>query len=353
MSPATAHPWRPVVRDPDVPAPAVPASPAVRAADDERSTDTAFDDPRPPADVGPRGPLRPAVLRWCGHPDRPRRSGRAGRRALDGPGRRVALTVLAVGSIALGCSSTTDSAVSSTVAPPPATAPAAPTTTVVTATAGVSAYFLRGSTVGVGQANPFVAADDPRAVLDHLLAGPTDADREAGLHTDISPGVSVYDFRVEGDTAVVDLSRAFETTNTRPQVAQVVYTLTQVPPITKVRFLVDGQPNGATGVPAIGRDELPLLTPKILLESPTPGAAPARAFRAGGDTDPSLTSVPWQVVANDVTVAAGTTPANTARGATRKRFSTAIDLTSAPAGPAELVVGSGPDEVRVPILIGP
>jgi hypothetical protein len=261
--------------------------------------------------------------------------------------------VLAVGAGALGCASMTDSASTSTSEAPPPTASAASTTSVVSATPGVTAYFLRDSTVGAGQANPFVAADDPRAVLDHLLAGPTDADRSAGLHTDISPGVEVYDFRVEGDTAVVDFSRAFETTNTRPQVAQVVFTLTQVPPITKVRFLVDGQPNGATGVPPIGRDALPALTPTIVLETPTPGAAPTRAWRAGGNVDPALTAVPWQVVANGVTVAAGTTPANTARGATRKRFSTAIDLAGAPAGPAELVVGSGPDEIRLPILIGP
>ena len=56
--------------------------------------------------------------------------------------------------------------------------------------------------------------------------------------------------------AVVDFNRAFETRDTRPQVAQVVYTLTQFPQVTKVRFLIEGQPNGATGVPPIGRSDL-------------------------------------------------------------------------------------------------
>ena len=56
--------------------------------------------------------------------------------------------------------------------------------------------------------------------------------------------------------AHVDFNRNFETADTRPQTAQVVYTLTQFPQVKKVQFLIDGQPNGATGVPPISRADV-------------------------------------------------------------------------------------------------
>ena len=98
--------------------------------------------------------------------------------------------------------------------------------------------------------------------LDVLLAGPSDADAAAGLTTAISPKVRVNSFTIEGDNITVDLNRAFETADTQPQTGQVVYTLTQFAGVRTVTFLIDGQPNGATGVrpldrAAVRRDLLP------------------------------------------------------------------------------------------------
>ena len=67
----------------------------------------------------------------------------------------------------------------------------------------------------------------PSAALEVLVAGPTDADSAAGLTTAIVPRVSILSFAIDGDNATVDFNRAFETADTQPQVAQVVYTLTQ------------------------------------------------------------------------------------------------------------------------------
>jgi spore germination protein GerM len=81
-----------------------------------------------------------------------------------------------------------------------------------------------------------------------LIAGPTESDAAAGLTTAIAPSVSILSFAIDGDNATVDFNRAFETADTQPQVAQVVYTLTQFAGLNTVTFLIDGEPNGATGV---------------------------------------------------------------------------------------------------------
>ena len=73
-----------------------------------------------------------------------------------------------------------------------------------------------------------------------------------------------------GHVVTVDLGRKFESANTRPQVGQVVYTLTQFPGVTAVQFLIDGQPNGASGVPPESRADLADMTPAVLPLSPAP-----------------------------------------------------------------------------------
>ena len=277
--------------------------------------------------------------------------GLVGRRAGVG-GRAAWATVVLVGLLtAVGCSSSGSSA-----GPAPTTQAPATTTSAADAPAAMAAaspWFLRGTTVGAGQALPVEGPDKPRAALDLLFNGRSPADVAAGLTDAIDPNTAILGYHVEGDIAVVDLSRTFETANTRPQVAQVVYTLTQFKEIKKVRFLIEGETNGATGVPPIGRDDLGDITPTILLETPTPGGAPVRSFRANGTVEATLTEVPWRVEVAEAPVSTGTTPANTARGAVRKRFSAAIELAGAPAGPAELVLGTGRNEVRLPIEIGP
>jgi spore germination protein GerM len=88
------------------------------------------------------------------------------------------------------------------------------------------------------------------------MAGPTEADVAAGLSTGIAPRVSLLSFSIEGSNATVDFSRTFETRDTQPQVGQVVYTLTQFAGLDTVTFLIDGEPNGATGVGPLDRSDV-------------------------------------------------------------------------------------------------
>ncbi len=123
---------------------------------------------------------------------------------------------------------------------------------------GSRPWFLKDGKVAPVAPRPLNPADPVRGALDALMAGPSPDEVAAGYSTGIAAGiVQVQSLDVGADGIVtVSFSRKFETADTRPQTAQVVYTLTELPQVTKVRFLIDGQPNGATGVPPVGRADL-------------------------------------------------------------------------------------------------
>jgi spore germination protein GerM len=122
----------------------------------------------------------------------------------------------------------------------------------------VPVWFIKDGKVTPAAARTMNPADPVRGELDALMAGPTPEEVTAGFSTGIAAGiVEVQSFELGADGIVtVSFSRKFETADTRPQTAEVVYSLTELPQVTKVRFLIDGQPNGATGVPPVGRADL-------------------------------------------------------------------------------------------------
>jgi hypothetical protein len=178
--------------------------------------------------------------------------------------RRLILFASLMGLLALlttACSSGGGSSVAPASTGDPATSTpstaAAPAGTFDTTT-GWRPWWIVGDTVTPGDVRPPTGGNDVEAALDALIAGPTPAEAAFGAGTGIAKGIVTLNSLVVGPDgiAVVDLSRKFETADTRPQTAQVVYTLTQFPPVKKVQFLIDGQPNGATGVPPVGRADL-------------------------------------------------------------------------------------------------
>lgn len=96
------------------------------------------------------------------------------------------------------------------------------------------------ATVGVG-----------RAALDSLLAGPSAAEYAAGVRSQIPAGTRLLGLRISAGTATADFTPSFDSaasSSTMPlRIAQVVYTLTQFPSVTGVRFEINGQ-----GVTVIG-----------------------------------------------------------------------------------------------------
>ncbi len=88
-----------------------------------------------------------------------------------------------------------------------------------------------GGTVTPGAVRPD-GPDPVRGALDALVAGPTPEEAAFGAGTALDKGVVVNSLVVGADgVATVDFNRKFETRDTRPQVAQVVYTLTQFPQV--------------------------------------------------------------------------------------------------------------------------
>jgi spore germination protein GerM len=85
---------------------------------------------------------------------------------------------------------------------------------------------------------------DLNAVMSLLLRGATGEEFAAGLRSAVSPQTVLLSARIDGDTAVVDLSGAFVEVGGQEQifaVAQIVLTAAAVPGVAQVRFLLDGQ----------------------------------------------------------------------------------------------------------------
>lgn len=157
--------------------------------------------------------------------------------------RRAAL-LLAV--LVAGCGVTSEDSARQ-VEPPGGTRPVWPSQT--SAPDDTGAVPVRLYMVHDGQIVPTVrhvsAKPSPGELLADLLAGPTDAEQQAGLTSallgdDIITGVRL----ATGDHAVVELAPGLDETSRNDNVlafGQIVCTLTAEPPITGVSFTSDGQ----------------------------------------------------------------------------------------------------------------
>lgn len=82
-------------------------------------------------------------------------------------------------------------------------------------------------------------------VLGALVQGPTDSETTSGLQSAISTQAQLTATGVSGGVATIDLGRAFGQIGGREQilaVAQVIFTVTNLPSVTGVTFTDAGQP---------------------------------------------------------------------------------------------------------------
>jgi spore germination protein GerM len=156
-------------------------------------------------------------------------------------------------------------------------------------------WFARGGrlveALRTHTATPRVAT----AALDALLAGPTRAERAAGLRSEIPRGTRLLGVSIANGIARVDLTSDYEagagSRSLQLRLAQVVYTLTQFATVTRVRFALDGTPvnvfsgSGIVLDHPVGRSAYKGLAPvasplagswRLLPSAPIPAAA-ARA----------------------------------------------------------------------------
>lgn len=131
----------------------------------------------------------------------------------------------------------------------------------------LTVYFVRGDALAPAERGTPVA--DARSALELLALGPTRVEVIGGLRTALAPQSLRVDEGVPGGITSVSVTREFTGITGGNQllaVAQVVWTLTDLPGTTQVRFLVEGVPvevptdSGLTDSP-VGRDHFRSVTP--------------------------------------------------------------------------------------------
>jgi len=159
----------------------------------------------------------------------------------------------------------------------------APSNTVPTGSPGgeyeVRSYFIRGTELE----QVIRHADDRSAptAIELLLAGPTPGEVASGLRTALAPQQLTVDpdADVAPDAVVVEAGRDFASvagTNQLLAVAQLVWTLTELPGVDRVWITIDGEPvevptdNGLSSQP-VRRQDFMSVAP-ILTEGSADGA---------------------------------------------------------------------------------
>lgn len=181
-----------------------------------------------------------------------RGGGTSGRRALG-----TGLAVLAL-ALAAGCSDAPATA--------PATDPAPPATVPTGAPATAVVYFLDDAGRLVAERRRVAGPLDARSALEALAKGP----RGAGLVPALPAGTAVRGVRVDDGIATADFSGEFErgypsggAAAETAVLAPIIYTVTGVPGVRRVRITVEGRtpepPGSQVGfAAALSRADLPV-----------------------------------------------------------------------------------------------
>jgi hypothetical protein len=158
---------------------------------------------------------------------------------------------------------------------------------------GLQVWFTRQGKLFASERSVPATTSVGRTALDRLLSGPSAAEQAAGLRSQIPAGTTLLGLRISSGTATVDLSSSFEsaaTPSAMPQrIAQVVYTLTQFPAVTGLRFEINGQ--GVTvigGVPVQSPQTRAMYSgylPAITVQSPLIGAQVTSPVTVTGTAD--------------------------------------------------------------------
>lgn len=150
-------------------------------------------------------------------------------------------------------------------------------------TVTVQVWFTQdGALFPTSQTRPYTVATSALA-LDQLRAGPSAQERAAGLRNGV-PADLRYEVSITGGVATLDLPGSFYSGGrdaARLRQAQVVYSLTQFPTVSRVGFQRDGEPAGAP----VGRAEYADLLPPIVVTGPVIGQRVTSPVVVAGTAD--------------------------------------------------------------------
>jgi len=280
----------------------------------------------------------------------------------------AAALVAACGGSGGGASPTPAATV--TVTETPSASPSlttAPTATPSSMTT-LSLYFLRGEELGVAERRVPSTTKPATAATEALLAGPTAAERAAGLTTTVPEGTRLLGLRIQSGVATVDLSGAFASgggsLSMQARVAQVVYTLTRFPTVRAVDFRLDG-----AMVETLGGEGLMLdagqtradwrgFEPAIFVERPGVGAVLTSPFVLSGTASVFEGAFSARLVGGGSRLV--DVPVQASRGAPgRGRFRESLPFATTSSSGTLIVFdqsmadGSRLDEVRIPVMFAP
>lgn len=194
-------------------------------------------------------------------------------------------------------------------APPPATGTT--TTTDGPPTTDVVVYFLREGRVAPARRTITAPQAFARAALEALFAGPTDAERDAGLTTRAPASTRITRLAVADGTAAVVLDPC-------PPMEQVVFTLTQFPTVERVESpcIEGGQ--------ALARADLEEAMPAILVEIPAAGDTVGSPLQLRGSANTFEATFQYELLDADGRVVASDFVTATSGSGTRGTFDVTV-----------------------------
>lgn len=175
------------------------------------------------------------------------------------------------------------------------------------------------------------------AAVTALLAGPSGAERAAGVGTSILEGTELLGLSIDGGIATVDLSRMFGSgggsLSMFSRLAQLTYTLTQFPGVRGVNLKMDGKPVKVFGGEGIILDQ-PMTRrsfrdrlPSILVRSPLIGEQVSSPVTISGTANVFEATVSISILDAQGSEIANTTTMATCGTGCRGTYSTAVAFT--------------------------
>jgi hypothetical protein len=176
-----------------------------------------------------------------------------------------------------------------------------------------------------------------RIALTAVLAGPSQAERDAAIGTAIPDGVDLNGLSIDDGIATVDLTGGFDDSSgslaERMRLAQVVYTMTQFPSVTGVRFELDGEPVEVFGSHGLlvgepqTREGFEDLLPAILVESPLIGQTISSPVTISGTANVFEATVSIRILDAEGDVIVNTFTTATCGTGCRGEYSAAVEFT--------------------------
>jgi germination protein M len=238
-----------------------------------------------------------------------------------------------------------------------ATEPSGDTTTTVpsntsTTFAGdaltVNVYFSKGEKVCAAARVIPKTQEVGAAAMKALLEGPTAAEADAGMVSNIPDGTTFLGLQVENGVATVDLSKEYASgggsLSMFMRLAEVVFTLTQFPTVEGVNFKLDGEAIDVLGGEGIiidrpqSRADYEDMSPAILVESPTLGNTVGSPLRVTGTANVFEAVFAIDLVNWDGLIIAEKTVMATSGTGTRGTFDVTIPFALDRAGTGAIIV---------------